>query len=205
MISGSWDWALHWAPCSAWSLLKILSLYLFPSSPYTLMPHARLLARSLSQNTIKVFNMCLENKGFCLLKKICGEFPCFSGKFLLNLCAASKWSHCLFYVMERVPEVWVKRLGVRNGSVPNSLPLAKLLQLPEPHDSHPINPGPGLVYWQGLLTAGSWTCSLMYWASVSFSVIIQLHDAIKEEHLYRVWDTGRWTCVSTIGRSWLRN
>lgn len=66
---------------------------------------------------------------------MCGVFLCFSGKFLLNFCAASKLSRCLFHGMESMPEEGLRRPGSRNGLAPNSLILGKSPGSPPPQVS----------------------------------------------------------------------
>lgn len=52
----------------------------------------------LQRRVLKVFSMLFGRwRGLFIRKNMWSVVPGFSGKFLLNFCAASKLSHCLFY------------------------------------------------------------------------------------------------------------
>ena len=52
----------------------------------------------LQRRVLKVFSVLFGRwRGLFIRKNMWSVVPCFSGKFLLNFCAASKLNHCLFY------------------------------------------------------------------------------------------------------------
>lgn len=52
----------------------------------------------LQRRVLKVFSVLFGRwRSLFIRKNMWSVVPCFSGKFLLNFCAANKLSHCLFY------------------------------------------------------------------------------------------------------------